>query len=183
MRKADHKQDKPSFESKRKAGQLQEGENQLPPIKAMFMDLKQILAGRNAKLDHLTDRMDHLKDRVDDHDICLDQVESRTSDLEVGRCAEDEHLLRMEHVLELILNKNEALEACSRRNNVCILGVPESKEMGRMEDYVENMLTALFPGELSPVLVVQRVHRSIGPKPPPGNPTRPIIAPLLNYRD
>ncbi|KAJ1092644.1 hypothetical protein NDU88_005754 [Pleurodeles waltl] len=55
--------------------------------------------------------------------------------------------------------------------------------MGRMEDFVESMLSDLFAGELSRLLVVERAHRYLGPRPPPGTPPHPIVARLLNYRD
>ena len=59
-----------------------------------------------------------------------------------------------------------------------ILGVPEPTNTGRMEEYVEKFLITL-----SKVLVVTRAHRSLGTRPPPGSPSRPIVAKLLNYRD
>ncbi|KAJ1207012.1 hypothetical protein NDU88_002405 [Pleurodeles waltl] len=89
----------------------------------------------------------------------------------------------MERVLEVIRNKNEDLEARSRRNNIHVIGLPETTDMGHMEEFVEGMLSDLFAGELSRLLVVQRAHRSLGPRPPHCTPLRPIIARLLNYCD
>ncbi|KAJ1143939.1 hypothetical protein NDU88_010241 [Pleurodeles waltl] len=125
MGKSEQKQSKLLFEPRKnprlldRAGpeedvsDLQEETMQSSSIKAMFLDLKQSLAGIDTKLDHLTDHMDRLKDRVDNHDLRLDQLEHRTSDLEDGRNSSVERLLQMEKVLEVVRNKNEDLEACS----------------------------------------------------------------------
>ena len=40
--------------------------------------------------------------------------------------------------------KNEDLEARSSSNNLPILGVPESTDIGRMEDYVEKLVVSVF---------------------------------------
>ncbi|XP_069059669.1 zinc finger protein Xfin-like [Pleurodeles waltl] len=109
----------------------------------------------------------HGEERMDGHDARFEHLESRTLDLEDGRRGDGEQLLRMERVLEVIRKKNEDPEAQSHRSNIRILGLPELTDMGRMEDYVETMLSELFPGELSQVLVVERAHRSLGPRLPP----------------
>ncbi|KAJ1113955.1 hypothetical protein NDU88_002195 [Pleurodeles waltl] len=181
MGKADHIQPKLSFKGKRKSSEAGKSMDDLPheedsqstSMKTMFLALKHSLVGIDAKLEHLTEQMDHLKERLDDHDTSLEQVKSHISDLEESQRREGERLLQLEWVLELIRNKNKDLEACSRRNNLRILGLPESTAMGRMEDYAEVMLTAPFPGELSPVLVVERVQRLLGPLPPPRPPVLP----------
>ncbi|KAJ1136040.1 hypothetical protein NDU88_002466 [Pleurodeles waltl] len=111
---------------------LQSGEVQMEDgpsvdsIKSMFMDLKSSLAGIDAKLDHLTEQMDRIRARVDEHDARFEQLESRTSEMEDQQNGERERLLQMERVLEVIRNKNEDLEARSRRNNVQLIGLPES---------------------------------------------------------
>ncbi|KAJ1213544.1 hypothetical protein NDU88_001178 [Pleurodeles waltl] len=110
----------------------------------------------------MTEQLDCIRPRVDDHDSRFEQLESRTSDLEDSRHGDREQLPQMERVLEVIRNENEDLEARSRRHNIRIIGLPESTNMGRMEDFVEGMLFDLFPGELSRLLVVERAHRSLG---------------------
>ncbi|KAJ1108094.1 hypothetical protein NDU88_005476 [Pleurodeles waltl] len=152
-------------------------------VRAMFMELKTSLAGIDAKLDHVTERLDRIRARVDDHDARFETLETRTSEIENARSGDREQIAQMEPLLEVIRNKNEDLEARSRRNNIRIVGLPEATDMGRMEDFVENMLQELFAGELSRLLVIERAHRSLGPRPPPGTPPHPIIARLLNYRD
>lgn len=79
--------------------------------------------------------------------------------------------------------KNEDIKARSRRN-VCILGVPETTSTGRMDTFVESLLTDLFGREsFTYSFVVERAHCTTGPRPIPGAPVRPILARLLNFRD
>ena len=53
-----------------------------------------------------------------------------------------------------------------------------------MELFVEQLLVQLFGSDsFSEILVVERVHRSLAEKPRPGQPPRPIIARILNYRN
>ncbi|KAJ1109001.1 hypothetical protein NDU88_006371 [Pleurodeles waltl] len=160
-----------------------EEENSEMSVRSMFLELKTSLAGIDAKLDHVTERLDRIRARVDDHDARFEVLESRTSEMEDAHRGDREQIAQMERLLEVIRNKNEGLEARSRRNNICIVGLLEATDMGRMEDFVESMLQELFAGELSRMLVIERAHRSLGPRPPPGTPPRPIIARLLNYRD
>ncbi|KAJ1200120.1 hypothetical protein NDU88_003947 [Pleurodeles waltl] len=95
--------------------------------------------------------------------------------------SEEDLLLQMEHMLEISCIKNEDLEAHSCRHSIRVLGVPESTAIGRMDDYLETMLTTLFPDMLSQVLVAVRAYRSLGLRMLPG--ALPIIGHLLNYRD
>ena len=84
---------------------------------------------------------------------------------------------------EVIKAMNGELDACSRRNNVHIVGVPESTAMGCIETYMEEMLHTLFGKHLTTVFAVEQVHRSLGPHPrrAPGVSARLISARLLHY--
>ncbi|KAJ1150631.1 hypothetical protein NDU88_003421 [Pleurodeles waltl] len=84
-------------------------------VRSIFLDLKSSLAGIDAKLDHLTEQMDRIHAWVDEHDARFEQLELRTSQLEDRGQGERERLLQMERVLAVIRNKNEDLEARSRK--------------------------------------------------------------------
>lgn len=87
-------------------------------------------------------------------------------------------------MLKVIAVKNEDLEARSRRNNIRVLGIPESTNTGKMEEYVERLLRDTIEAEsFLSQYIVERAHRSLGVRPPPGSTHRPIITRLLNYRD
>ncbi|KAJ1143555.1 hypothetical protein NDU88_009863 [Pleurodeles waltl] len=163
MGKADKRQAKLSFSGGEKRGatseprpgdaDTEEGPSEMS-VRAMFMELKTSLAGIDAKLDHVTERLDRIRARVDDHDARFETLETRTSDIEDARSGDREQIAQMERLMEVIRNKNEDLEARSRRNNIRIVGLPETTDMSRMEDFVENMLQELFPGELSRMLLM-----------------------------
>lgn len=76
-------------------------------------------------------------------------------------------------------NKCEDLESRSRRNNIRILGVPENHIPSC--DYVTNLLTEAFKMTTPPL--VDRAHRSLAPKPGPGERPRAIVARLHYYSD
>ncbi|KAJ1211410.1 hypothetical protein NDU88_006770 [Pleurodeles waltl] len=108
-------------------------------VRSMFMDLKRSLTSIDYKMYQLTNHMDRLKEKVDNHGNRIDQLEYHTSALDDEQHTASGKLLQIEKVLKLIHNKNEDLEARSRRNNICIVGIPESASMDRIEDYVEAM--------------------------------------------
>ncbi|KAJ1140065.1 hypothetical protein NDU88_006426 [Pleurodeles waltl] len=126
MGKADKRQAKLSFSGGEKRGatsvprsgdvDAEEGSPEMS-VRAMFMELKTSLAGIDAKLDHVTERLDRIRARVDDHDARFETLETRTSEIEDARSGDREQIAQMEHLLEVIRNKNEDLEARSRRTN------------------------------------------------------------------
>lgn len=90
----------------------------------------------------------------------------------------------MDKAIAAITAKTEDLEACSRRNNLRLMGIAESTQTGNMEHYVETLLINLLGRDnFSGVFIVERAHRSLAPPPPPAGRPRPIIAKILSYRD
>ncbi|KAJ1203776.1 hypothetical protein NDU88_007557 [Pleurodeles waltl] len=86
MGKAEQRQAKISFDrGRRKGGVSASQSGDLPvedgpldtSVKAMFLDLKNCLAGIDAKIDHVTEQMDCIKARVDDHDARFGQLNAR----------------------------------------------------------------------------------------------------------
>ena len=69
--------------------------------------------------------------------------------------ARNEQCLRMEWVLELIKAKNGDLEARSRRNNIRIVGVPESMVMGIIKTYAGDLIRTLFGEHLAAMFAVE----------------------------
>lgn len=88
----------------------------------------------------------------------------------------------MDRLLKIIAEKIEDLEARSWRNNVRILGLAETTNTGRMEDFIEMLLVDLFGRDsFSAHLTIERAHRSLAARPPEGAPPRPVIVRFLNY--
>lgn len=196
MGKTDPKQPKLLFENKcqTRMGDTQEetGGVQGPldtaldaeeDMRSILLEMRSGLKTIDSKIDALTSSLDAVKEKVDKHETRLDVLENRLSDTHDPTAEAQTQILNMEKVLEVIRLKNEDLEARSRRNNLCILGLLESTAISKMEPYIDNLLRELFGPVLSPVMIAERAHRSLGPRPPPGAPPRPIIARLLNYTD
>lgn len=165
------------------AAQNDNGGAHTSEIKSMFQDLKTSLQGIDKKMDDLAARMDGLTRRMDKQDGRMDVMETRVTETEESHTAIDRKIRGMDKVLTLIQQKNEDLEARSRRNNVRITGVAETTNIAKMEVYVETMMSELFGSGLSQMFLVERAHRTLGPQPQPGAPPRAIIARILNYRD
>ena len=80
---------------------------------------------------------------------------------------------------ESLQNKCEDLEARSRRNNIRIVGVPESQSSSATE--VSALLQKALDLEEAPVL--DRSHRSLQPAPRRGDQPRVIVARLHYFQD
>lgn len=78
----------------------------------------------------------------------------------------------------------EDAEGRARRNNLCFVGFPEGCENGNVEHFVTQWLTGWMPPDsLSNCFIIERAHRALLQKPPPGARPRPIFARVLNYHD
>lgn len=97
----------------------------------------------------------------------LDEHEARLSDVEHASSAHDGRLSAVEQQVKRLEDANKALlekvidlEARSRRQNIKIVGLPETVEDGRPADFVSNMMLALFGREnFSKPVEVDRAHR------------------------
>lgn len=78
-------------------------------------------------------------------------------------------------------NKCEDLEARSRRNNIRIVGVPEDFADLSKPAAISTLLKDVFDLEKEPLL--DRAHRTLQPKPKPGERPRAIVARLHYYND
>ncbi|KAJ1196047.1 hypothetical protein NDU88_005307 [Pleurodeles waltl] len=73
------------------------------------------------------------------------------------------------------------LEDRSRRNNICLLGIPEGTEGADIPSYLRDMLPNLTNTTFDPPVEFQRAHR-LGPKRQDGKGRpRPIIACMLSH--
>lgn len=151
---------------------------------AMEKGIQTSINSLGAKIDALTYRMDRMGERLDKQAERTDMAERRITEVEEAQTAMDANAKQLDNLMRTLRDKTEDLEARSRRSNLRIIGLPESTQTGNMERYVEKLLTDLLGAEtFSNVFIVERAHRSLGPRPRPGAPPRPIIAKLLNYRD
>lgn len=86
--------------------------------------------------------------------------------------------------MKALQEKSVDTENRLRRNNIRIIGLPEKTEGNKPAEFAETVLISLLDlPAMPPTFVVERAHR-VPPTPPiPGNPPRPFLLRLLNYRD
>ncbi|KAJ1171033.1 hypothetical protein NDU88_002904 [Pleurodeles waltl] len=139
MGKAEQRQAKLSFEGGRRKGGAPASQSEGPATDEENSDgsVKAMFLDLKTSLAGIDGKLDHVTEQ-------LDRIKTRV----------DEHDARLDQ-----------LEVCTSVLEDTQRGLPESTDMGRMEDFVEEMLSDLFPGQLSRLLVVERAHRSLGPRP------------------
>uniref|UniRef100_H3AED9 L1 transposable element RRM domain-containing protein n=1 Tax=Latimeria chalumnae TaxID=7897 RepID=H3AED9_LATCH len=69
----------------------------------------------------------------------------------------------------------------ARRNNVRILGFPEDVEQGNPTQFLGEALPALLKLPEETDLATERAHRSLAPRPAPGQRPHPFIVKLLHF--
>ena len=87
---------------------------------------------------------------------------------------------RLTELADTLQNKCEDLEGRSRRNNIRIVGIPESPG-SCSTSAISALLKDAFNLEKEPL--VDRSHRSLQPVPQGGEPARTVIARLHYYKD
>ena len=111
-------------------------------------------------------------------------VEGRISDLEDRMpplIRETQNTSRLARAVDM---RAEDFENRLRRNNVRIVGLPEKVEGRDPTQFVEQWMAEVFGKDsFTHLYAVERAHRVPTRPLPPGNPPRPILARLLNYRD
>ncbi|XP_072772648.1 uncharacterized protein [Nerophis lumbriciformis] len=109
-------------------------------------------------------------------EITANDMESRVRTLETSITAlADKNTKLAVKVLDL--------ESRSRRNNIRIIGLPESIEGPQPTAFFSNMLVEVFRDILDSPPECERAHRSLAPKPPAGQRPRPVIIKLLRFQE
>ncbi|KAJ1132287.1 hypothetical protein NDU88_010613 [Pleurodeles waltl] len=94
------------------------------------------------------------------------------------------HCKDLRFTLNVLGAKLEDLEGCSRRNNICLVGVPEKAEGPVAALFVEDfILKVLQPRGLSNDFSFEWAHRVPGTSPNLGGPPHSIRPHIFNFRD
>lgn len=103
------------------------------------------------------------------HDSIITDVEKAVSELkrEIGK----------------LRDRNDDLENRSRRQNLRIIGIPEDVENGNPTAFMASFFAEVLGEEINSPLVLDRAHRSLAPKPKPGERARPMIVRMNYYSD
>ncbi|KAJ1100144.1 hypothetical protein NDU88_005231 [Pleurodeles waltl] len=130
--------------------------------KQLLVAVQQSLTSIENKMDNMCTRMDSITNKLEKHDRRIREAKQHLSTQKENISYCGPKMINMENDLKLIAATNEDHKARSRHNNLRILGVPEATSTGRMEDYVERMLTTLFgKAAFSRLLVVKQAHCSL----------------------
>lgn len=150
-------------------------------------DIMQAIVNLQSSVDN---KFTDISSKISTMQITLSSISGKVNDIEV---AVNEHEVRMAE-LESLCNllqqgqdkfykKLDQLESYSRRQNIRILGVKEGAEKGKPMEFVSELIPTLLGNEnFTSKLVVDRAHRSLGPKPADGGRPRPLIVRLHYYQ-
>ncbi|CAK6977213.1 hypothetical protein D5F01_LYC11226 [Scomber scombrus] len=132
-----------------------------------FDELKGSLSSLKSALSAVSDRVSKTEDAIETHEKHLDELERRHESL-ASQCM-------------LQQAKLDDLEAHSRRQNICIIGIKEKAENGRPTEFVTKLLPELLGEEhFDHPVDVDRAHRTAAPA-KDGKP-RAIIARLYRFQ-
>lgn len=139
-------------------------------------EFRTLFSQLDSKLDQTRLAVEENGQRVSSLELASEDLSQRVSDLE-GICStlrEDNTKLKA---------KVTDLESRSRRQNLRILGIPESIESGNPSEYFSKVLCEIFGPETLPSPPdIDRAHRSLAAKPAPGQRPRPVILRLHRYQ-
>ena len=82
---------------------------------------------------------------------------------------------------QILQDKLTDIEGRSRRNNICIFGIPEDKEGDSAPKYVHQLLTTELSLPPNVNLQIQRAHRALAQKPNCNSPPRSMIVHFLEF--
>ncbi|KAJ1121147.1 hypothetical protein NDU88_009275 [Pleurodeles waltl] len=89
-------------------------------------------------------RMGRLREQIDKHADRLNAVDQQASDIKDDRAASAEAQRRLEKTVLVVQARAEDLEGHFRLNNLCIIGLVESIDIGNMGTFVECLLINLL---------------------------------------
>lgn len=163
-------------------GKLAEKEKECSSIS--MADISSLLDEHRAALsadfkssfESLASTLDSIQSTINDHGERIDSIE-------VNATSVDQRLQQLEGAYtalqkdnDLLKQKVADLEGRSRRQNIRIIGLPESIEGPRPSAFFSQLLIdVLGPEVLTSPPEIDRAHRSLAPKPAPGGKPRPVI--------
>ncbi|KAI4802455.1 hypothetical protein KUCAC02_020291 [Chaenocephalus aceratus] len=144
--------------------------------RALSADFKSAISTLEAKLDRI-------QATVSDHGQTIASLESNAN-------LQDERMLALEATCATLTDSNVKLlakvtdlESRSRRNNIRIVGLPESIEGPHPSTFFPKLLMEVFgEGVLDSPPECDRAHRSLTDKPKPGQRPRPVIIRVHRYQ-
>ncbi len=136
-----------------------------------------------ASFSSLESKFDQIQSVVEDHGQHLSSLELAAEDL-------SQRVGELENVCTGLSENNSKLtakvidlEGRSRLQNLRILGLAESTEGARPTEFFSGLLSEVFGQDTLPSPPeIDRAHRSLAAKPPPGQRLRPVILRLHRFQ-
>lgn len=153
-----------------------------------FSALMQAITGcqttLTAKIEQIQMEMGLVRRDMDKFRDRLSESERRIGDTEDILREHGASLRTLQLKMKAVETRAEDQENRNRRNNLRMVGLPESAEGRDPAAYTEKLLRELLPqAPFSPYFAVERAHRMPSVRGPPGAPPRTFIFRLLNFRD
>ena len=124
-----------------------------------------------------------LQRTVDVHGKKIQDVEESLTDACDQLVGLGETVARLTKENEAMKKQLDYLSNYTRRENIRIIGLPESAEMPKPADFVCNLLREVFgPNAFEMPIIIDRVHRTAAPKPPADAKPRPLLVQMHSYR-
>lgn len=156
----------------------------LASIASMLEDHRaSIAADFKATFAALELRLDKMQTTITEHGQRMDSLESH-AELQAQRIqALEERCVALADNNAKLTAKTIDLESRSRRNNIRIIGLPESIEGPRPTSFFAELLAEVLGDQIlqSPP-ELDRAHRTLNAKPQPGSRPRPVIIRLHRYQ-
>uniref|UniRef100_A0A3Q1HCE3 L1 transposable element RRM domain-containing protein n=1 Tax=Acanthochromis polyacanthus TaxID=80966 RepID=A0A3Q1HCE3_9TELE len=95
----------------------------------------------------------------------------------------EDTITELRWTIKKVKDRSDDLENRSQRQNLRIIGIPEGSENGKPTAYMASFFAVILGDDIADPLVLDRAHRSLAPKPKPGDRSRPMIVRLHYYSD
>uniref|UniRef100_H3ARR1 L1 transposable element RRM domain-containing protein n=1 Tax=Latimeria chalumnae TaxID=7897 RepID=H3ARR1_LATCH len=150
---------------------MQEMATDVASIRNNIADMRGSLESLGQRVSGAESKMGRLGVVTNDHEACLIRVEGELA-----------HQTRYAGEL---WDRVQDLENHSRRNNIRVIGVPESVEGNGVSGptMLLKILQDCLPLGESDHIEVEQAHRTLGQRPAPDQRPRPIITRLLHFQD
>lgn len=139
-------------------------------IDSLASDLRSEIASVKQDLENTVEPM---LQRLNEHDQTMHELERACTDNGTELSRLDSTVNSLKAQVKLLNDKCEDLEGRSRRNNIRLVGVPESVEGPRPTNFTAHLLRDILKLDEMPLL--DRAHRTLRAKPKDGEAPRPFI--------
>uniref|UniRef100_H3AZB9 L1 transposable element RRM domain-containing protein n=1 Tax=Latimeria chalumnae TaxID=7897 RepID=H3AZB9_LATCH len=111
----------------------------------------------------------------------LTSIEAHLTELDERLTVAEARFVALTSTVSELRSQLDDQENRARRNNIRVLGFPEGVEQGNPSKFLEEALSTILKLPAGTDLSIERAHRSLAPRPAPGQRPRPFIIKLLRF--